>query len=169
MRDLAPLIVTAELPEALQSRADQLRREHFPPERNFLNAHVTLFHAIPAPYEDELKDVLASEARAKPVYARLEGVMSLGGGTALKLASPPMLELRERIAERFHGLLSAQDQQAPRLHITVQNKVSSTKAKALQTHLGAVIEPRDFAFRGLALHRYRGGPWETVKRWPFRG
>ena len=42
MRDLAPLIVTAELPEALQSRADQLRREHFPPERNFLKAHVTV-------------------------------------------------------------------------------------------------------------------------------
>ena len=65
VRDLAPLIVTAELPEALQSRADQLRREHFPPERNHLNAHVTLFHAIPAPYEDELKDVLAAEARAE--------------------------------------------------------------------------------------------------------
>jgi 2'-5' RNA ligase len=169
VRDLAPLIVTAELPEALQSRADQLRRDHFPPERNVLRAHVTLFHAIPAPYEDELKDVLAIEARAKPVPARLEGVMSLGGGTALKLSSPAMIEVRERIAERFHGLLTQQDQQAPRLHVTVQNKVSSTKAKALQAHLAAAIEPLDFAFAGLALHRYRGGPWETVKRWPFRG
>ena len=169
MRDLAPLIVTAELPEALQSRADHLRSDHFPPERNFLKAHVTLFHAIPAPYEDELKDALASEARAKPVQARLEGVMSLGVGTALKLSSPAMMELRERIADRFHGLLTAQDQQAPRLHVTVQNKVSSTRAKALQAHLAAVIEPRDFAFAGLALHRYRGGPWEAVKRWPFRG
>jgi 2'-5' RNA ligase len=169
VRDLAPLIVTAELPEALQSRADQLRREHFPAERNYLNAHVTLFHAIPAPYEDELKDVLAAEARAKPVPARLDGVRSLGGGTALKLSSPAMLELRERIADRFHGLLTVQDQQAPRLHVTVQNKVSSTKAKALQAHLAAAIEPRDFAFAGLALHRYRGGPWELVKRWSFRG
>ena len=80
-----------------------------------------------------------------------------------------MLELRERIADRLHGLLTAQDQQAPRLHVTVQNKVSSTKAKVLQAQLAAVIEPRDFAFAGLALHRYRGGPWETVKRWPFRG
>ena len=153
----------------MQSRADQLRHDHFPPERNFLKAHVTLFHAIPAPYEDELKDVLAAEARAKPVPARLEGVMSLGGGTALKLSSPAMLELRERIADRFHGLLTVQDQQAPRLHVTVQNKVSSTKAKALQAHLAAAIEPRDFAFAGLALHRYRGGPWELVKRWSFRG
>ena len=165
----APLIVTAELPEALQSRADQLRREHFPPERNHLNAHVTLFHAIAAPYEDELRDLLAVEARAKPIAARLDGVMSLGGGTALKLTSLTMLELRERIAERFHGLLTPQDLQVPRLHVTVQNKVSSTKAKALQAHLAATIEPRDFAFAGLALHRYRGGPWELVKRWSFRG
>ncbi len=116
-----------------------------------------------------MKDVLTALARAKPVPARLEGVMSLGGGTALKLSSPAMLELRERIAERFHGLLTQQDQQVPRLHVTVQNKVSSTKAKALQAHLAAVIEPRNFAFAGLALHRYRGGPWEAVKRWPFRG
>lgn len=169
MRDLAPLIVTAELPEALQSRADQLRREHFPPERNQLPAHVTLFHALPPQYEDELRDLLAAEAKARPVPARLEGVMSLGGGTALKLTSPAMLALRERIAERFHGLLTAQDQQVPRLHVTVQNKVSSFKAKALQAELAAVIEPRDFTFAGLALHRYRGGPWEPVKRWSFRG
>src|SRR4029078_4610727 len=67
VRDLAPLIVTAELAEALQSRADQLRREHCPPERNHLSARVTLCHAIPAPYEEELRDVLAVEARARPV------------------------------------------------------------------------------------------------------
>jgi hypothetical protein len=157
------------LPEALQSRADQLRRAHFPPERNHLSAHVTLFHAIPAPYEEELREVLAAEARVKPVAARLEGVMSLGGGTALKLTSQGMLQLRERIAERFHGLLTPQDQQVPRLHVTVQNKVSPTTAKALQQQLSATLEPRDFAFAGLALHRYRGGPWELVKRWSFRG
>jgi hypothetical protein len=165
----APLIVTAELPEALQSRADQLRRAHFPPERNVLKAHVTLFHAIPPAYEDEQRDLLALEARARPVPARLEGVMSLGGGTALKLTSPGMLELRERIAERLHGLLTPQDQQQPRLHVTVQNKVSASEAKALQQQLAVSVEPRDFAFAGLALHRYLGGPWETVRRWSFRG
>ena len=161
--------MTAELPEALQSRADQLRREHFPPERNHLAAHVTLFHALPPQYEDELRDLLASEARARPVPARLEGIMSLGGGTALKLSSLTMLDLRERIAERFHGLLTPQDQQVPRLHVTIQNKVTSTKAKALQAQLAAVIVPLDFTFAGLALHRYRGGPWELAKRWSFRG
>ncbi|MGN3975433.1 2'-5' RNA ligase family protein [Tsuneonella sp. SYSU-LHT278] len=167
--DLAPLIVTAELPEALQSRADQLRAAHFPPERNHLKAHVTLFHALPPMVEGELRDALAVEARAAPVRARLEGVMNLGRGTALRLCSPGMLELRERIADRLHGLLTPQDQQAPRLHVTIQNKVAPSVAKALQAALARTLEPRDFTFAGLALHRYRGGPWETVHRWPFRG
>ncbi len=165
----APLIVTAELPEALQSRADQLRKAYFPPARNVLQAHVTLFHALPPSVEDELRDALTAEARQKPVPARLEGVMSLGAGTALRLVSPAMLDLRERLAERFHGLLTPQDAHTPRLHVTIQNKVSPVEARTLQQSLNATIEPRDFAFAGLALHRYRGGPWEFVKRWPFRG
>ncbi|ANY21018.1 hypothetical protein A6F68_02523 [Tsuneonella dongtanensis] len=169
LRSSAPLIVTAELPEALQSRADQLRKAHFPPERNFLKAHVTLFHALPPMIEDEVREALAAEARSAPVEARLEGVMSLGRGTALRIASPAMLALRERLAERFHGMLTPQDSHAPRLHVTIQNKVSPDEAKALQAALADRIEPRAFAFRGLALHRYLGGPWETVQFWAFRG
>lgn len=165
----APLIVTAELPQALQTRADQLRQEHFPPARNHLKAHVTLFHALPPSVEAELRDALAAEARAAPIPGRLAGVMSLGRGTALRLESPGMLALWERLAARFHGLLTPQDGHRPRLHVTIQNKVAPSLAKALQQQLAASIEPRDFTFAGLALHRYRGGPWEFVRAWPFRG
>ena len=42
-----PLIVTALLDEAAQQRFDRLRRSHFPPERNHLDAHLTLFHRLP--------------------------------------------------------------------------------------------------------------------------
>src|SRR5687768_3614630 len=159
----APLIVTAELPQALQSRADQLRQLHFPPERNQLKAHVTLFHALPPSVEDELRDALAVEARARPPQARLEGIMNLGRGTALRIESSAMLALRERLADRFHGLLTPQDEHVPRLHVTIQNKVAPSVAKGLQQHVAGSFEPRDFAFAGIALHRYRGGPWEFVK------
>ena len=166
----APLIVTAVLPPDLHRWATRLRTAHFPPDRNFLEAHVTLFHALPPQYEQEVRDALAVEAReCAPVAARLEGVLSLGGGTALAIGSPAMIELRDRMAERFHGLLTGQDQHRPRLHVTVQNKVTASEAKALQAELGAAIEPRDFAFSALALHRYRGGPWEAVRSYPFRG
>ena len=166
----APLIVTAELPGDLKAWAERLRQEHYPIARNQVAAHVTLFHALPPSCEDELCEALALIAgQIAPVSARFEGVMSLGRGTALKIASPAMLTLRAGLARRFRGSLSAQDAPDPRLHVTVQNKVSEREARALQADLARTLEPRDFRFPGLALHRYRDGPWEFVKRWSFRG
>lgn len=168
--DPAPLILTAELPPDLHRWATGLRERHFPPERNYLEAHVTLFHALPPMVESELRDLLARVvSESAPVPARLEGIMNLGRGTALKLSSPAMLEIRERIAAHFRGMLSAQDMQSPRLHVTIQNKVPASEAKALQAELTGSIRQRDIAFPGMALFRYRGGPWESVRRFAFRG
>ena len=170
LADTDPFILTARLPADLHSWATGLRTEHFPPERNYLEAHVTLFHALPPQCRDEISEVLARiAAQTAPVPARLLGIMSLGGGTALKLESPAMLALRDEIAERFHGMLTKQDQHRPRLHVTIQNKVTSKEAKVLQAQLEGRVEERAFAFRGLELFRYRGGPWEKVRDFAFRG
>ena len=169
-RDDAPFILTAQLPKDMHAWATALRTAHFPPERNYLEAHVTLFHALPAQCGDEICETLVRIAGdTAPVAARLTGIMSLGGGTALKLESPAVLLLRDEIAERFHGMLTKQDQHRPRLHVTIQNKVTSKEAKALQAELDGTIQERGFAFRGLSLFRYRGGPWEQVREFAFRG
>jgi len=166
----ASLILTAELPPDLQVRMDALRRAHFPPARNHLAAHVTLFHALPPSAEDELREVLARIAAANaPLPARVTGVVSLGGGTAISLASPALLTLRDELAERFWPLLSAQDRHRPRLHVTVQNKVTSAQAKALQQQLAPQVMVEDFRIPGLALHAYLGGPWQHLKTVRFRG
>lgn len=166
----APLIVTAELPGDLKAWAEGLRQAHYPAERNRAEAHLTLFHALPPSCEDELRDALEAAAREHaPIPARLQGVMSLGTGTALKIESPAMTGLRRDLAARFHGLLTAQDAHEPRLHITIQNKVRANEAMALQTALARTLSPRDFRFVGLALHHYRDGPWDSVRRWSFRG
>ena len=168
--ETAPLIVTAQLPKDVHRWATRLRTEHFPAERNFLEAHVTLFHALPAQCEEELRDYLKQLAgELSPVNARLEGVMPLGGGTtALKITSDGMLMLRDQIADRFHGMLTQQDQHRPRLHITIQNKVTAKEAKALQQVLEFTVEPRAFKFIGLSLFRYLGGPWESIRDFTFR-
>ncbi len=148
-----PFIVTAELPADLFSWANGLRRTHFPPERNHLAAHVTLFHALAPSLREELPAVLARmAAEYAPPSAELTGLMNLGKGTALALTSPAMLSIRSEIADLFHGMLTAQDQHKPRLHITIQNKVTPEAARALQTELGPVVQPRRFAFTGLGLH-----------------
>ena len=166
----APLIVTAELPADIQGWAERLRRAHYPAERNQVAAHVTLFRALPPSIEEELRETLAAAARDHaPVPARFDGVVSLGTGTALKIVSPAMQALRAELAERFRGLLTPQDLSEPRLHVTVQNKVSEKAARALRAELARVLEPCGFRFAGLALSRYLGGPWELAKRWSFRG
>ncbi len=166
----APFIVTAELPGDMLAWADGLRRAHYPAERNKLAAHVTLFHSFAPSLREELRGVLsrmAGEFAAPP--ARIEGLMDLGSGTALAIESPAMLGIREHIAEHFHGALTAQDAHVPRLHITIQNKVTPQTAGALQRQLAATLIPRDFAFRGLGLHLYRETHWEGLGLWPFRG
>lgn len=164
-----PLIVIAMLPPDVFALADGLRRVHFPPESNRLPAHLTLFHALPPSCESELRSLLADLGKEfAPVPARLTGVISLGRGTALGVDSPDLLRLRDIIANRFAGNLTAQDSHRPRLHITVQNKVTATEARDLQAELAAKVMPRSFEFPGLALHFYDGGPWQAAGNWRFR-
>ncbi len=166
----APFIVTAELPADVFAWADALRRAHYPAERNRLAAHVTLFHSFAPSLRDELPRVLARiAAEFAPPMATLSGLMPLGTGTALAIASPGMLAIRAHIAEHFLGALTAQDRHEPRLHITIQNKVTPQAAKALQRELARDLETRTFSFTGLGLHLYRNPHWEPQGRWPFRG
>ncbi|MGE3690200.1 MAG: 2'-5' RNA ligase family protein [Novosphingobium sp.] len=166
----APFIVTAELPGDIFAWADALRRAHFPPERNKLAAHVTLFHSFAPSLRDELHRTLGRfAAEFSPPEARCEGLMDLGKGTALLIHSPGMLQVRAAIAEHFHGALTAQDKHEPRLHITVQNKVTPAEARALQHELAGSLHPRPFRFPALGLHLYRETHWEPIGLWPFRG
>jgi len=165
-----PFIVTAELPAGVLAWADGLRRAHFPLERNHLAAHVTLFHAFAPSLREELRPLLARLAgEIGPIPARVAGLMNLGRGTAIALESPGMLSLRARIADHFHGALTAQDQHPPRLHITIQNKVTAPEARALQRALEGLVPERRFTFAGLGLHRYVGPEWEPIGCWSFRG
>ncbi|UVO53286.1 2'-5' RNA ligase family protein [Sphingomonas sp. SUN039] len=147
--------------------ADALRRAHFPPERNFLRAHVTLFHHLPPSVTRELCDLLKDETRAPAPAARLASVVSLGRGVAYRIDSPDLTAVRARIADRFAAVLTPQDSAGWRPHITVQNKVAADVARALLATLSAGFAPRPLSIGGLAVWRYRGGPWEPVGAWAF--
>jgi 2'-5' RNA ligase superfamily len=101
--------------------------------------------------------------------ARISGLMKLGGGTALAIDCPDMVEVHGMIAERMHGLLTRQDAQALKLHITIQNKVSGEEARALQAKLAETLEPRSFRFHGLGLYAYEEGLWRHMRTFAFRG
>ena len=164
------LIVTALLAAPDQSRFDALRDAHFPPERNHLSAHLTLFHAIPHMLEDELRRRLAAfAAELAPPRATVTGLMNLGGGTAFRIASDDLEAIRADLSAAFRGHLTQQDSHGWRPHITVQNKVAASDARLLHDRLSAQFEPRPLGVAGLAYDKYAGGPWLPGRRYPFRG
>jgi hypothetical protein len=166
----APLIVTAQMGKADQLWADDLRARHFPPERNFLKAHITLFHHLPPGHIDEIRQRLSHATReCRAPKAEIKGLMLLGRGVAFEVRSPELLAIREELAEALTGLLVPQDIGRPKLHITIQNKVDPAEAKALFAALSADFEPCPLAIAELVLWRYLGGPWEEVQRWRFSG
>jgi 2'-5' RNA ligase len=146
-----------------------LRRLHFPPERNQVPAHLTLFHHLPPDVAPELDRRLAAYAAAPSPPATIADVISLGAGTAFRVASEELEDIRADLAEAFRGLLIPQDQAGWRPHITIQNKVEPREAKRLQQQLRATFQPRALAIKGLASWRYLGGPWEPLKSYTFRG
>jgi hypothetical protein len=166
----APIIITADMGKADQAWANGLRRAHFPAERNHVDAHITLFHHLPPSHLPEIKSRLAALVQDYPApVAFLGDIMLLGKAVAFRVDSPEMLSMREALADSFRGLLIPQDQATPKLHITVQNKVEMPVAKALHAHLLDNFRPRPLAISGLSAHYYRGGPWEHIGRWSFRG
>jgi hypothetical protein len=164
-----PIIVTADFHRDDFAWLEGLRRAHYPPDINRVPVHLTMFHALPPSAIDEAKRQLALMARELPPRATIAGLMDLGGGVAFRIVSADLDAIREELAEHFHGMLGVQDAVGWRPHITIQNKVAPKAARALLGELERTFHPRPLGIAGLSLHRYLGGPWESLARYPFRG
>ena len=168
MSELSPIIVSALFGRADQAWFDGLRRQHFPPERNQLDAHLTLFHHLPPSAAPELKQRLTQATRGrKAPTARVGGLMNLGRGVAFRIEAPELVRLRAELADAFAGLLTPQDAGGWRPHVTIQNKVTPAVAKLLLHSLSQGFAPREVEVAGLAAWWYRGGPWEPLSRHMF--
>lgn len=153
-----------------QGRFDRLREAHFPPERNYLSAHLTLFHHLPGDREGEVAEEIRDDCRDQtPITLTAAGLLFMGRGVAYKLEAPELVGLRRRLAKTWELFLTKQDQQGLRPHVTVQNKVAPEVARALHQRLEASFSPFEVRGEGLLLWRYLGGPWEKVGEHPFRG
>jgi hypothetical protein len=146
-----------------------LRRVHYPPERNRVPAHLTLFRHLPPSSADELGRRLARHAAAPPPKAAIVDIMDLGEGTALRVESDELEYIRDDLALALRGLLTPQDAAPWRPHVTIQNKVDPREARRLQANLRPGFRPRPLAIKGLASWRYCDGPWQPVRTHVFRG
>ncbi len=164
----APLILTLAMDDASFRRLDALRRAHFPPERNFIPAHVTLFHHLPGEEFAAICRTLALLARTTtPMRVEAGGLQFLGRGVAIRLASPELITLRAGLAREWGPWLTPQDRQPSRPHVTIQNKVPPDQARRLHEELGRTFSPFAIDGTGLTLWHYRGGPWEHAASFTF--
>ena len=153
-----------------QERFDRLRRAHFPPERNFLQAHLTLFHHLPGDRTDEIVATVEETCREQdPLTLRAKGLLFMGRGVAYAFDAPELVALRRRLAEGWGPWLTPQDRQGFRPHVTVQNKVPAQEARALHERLREGFSPFEVGGEGLSPWRYMGGPWRPVVAYPFEG
>ena len=164
----APLILTLKIDAQSFEFFDAMRREYFPPERNFLSAHVTLFHHLPGENLEntrrEIQRICAETAVFSLHFTRWR---FLGKGTAMTIESPELLSLRNSLAKVWSKDLTPQDGQKFQPHITVQNKVAPDQARRTFETLTANFEPRSGLAKGLTLWHYAGGAWKFEAEYMF--
>ncbi len=165
---LTPLILTAMLDESASHFFNQKRKEYFPAERNFIDAHLTLFHHLPY----EINIINAVEVlchQQKQIELRITGPVSIGKGVAYKAESKALVWLHKKLQEQWFDRLTLQDRQGLWPHITVQNKVSVQEAEQTLEEVRIGFVPFTAYAIGLKLWRYCNGPWEDLQTFVFAG
>ena len=169
-RSAAPLILTAQMEAEAALYFDRLRKAYFPAARNFIPAHLTLFHALPGARIGDWEEELAERCwQGAIIPARATGLRFTGNGVSIVVEAPDLVALHASLALSWREVLTPQDRQRFNPHVTVQNKVTSAHARQTFDALQAVFEPFAFEIEGLDLWHYRGGPWEAAGRFPFGG
>lgn len=159
------MLLTLTLGEPAQTLFQALRDRHFPPERNVVPAHVSLFHALPGEERGPIQKRLArleKDGLAVRPAVRVDAPYPMGRGVGFRLHSPGLAQIRAALAADWAPWLTPQDRQPFRPHVTVQNKVEPAVAKALLARLSAGFVPFETEGVAIRLWRYLGGPWEAL-------
>ncbi|GGC74122.1 hypothetical protein GCM10011504_59130 [Siccirubricoccus deserti] len=165
---MAPLILTLRLDAVAQARFDTERSTHFPPERNFLSAHLTLFHHLPGAEVDAVGSRLRAVCEGQPCFVlEVHDLWLMGRGVAYRLRSQALSRLHAKLVETWWDWLTPQDRQPLQPHVTIQNKAGAEQARALHDRLRSDFVPFDVLGTGLLLWHYRSGPWEPAAAYPF--
>jgi len=161
-----PLILTLLLDEEAHNYFTSLRNLYFPKYCNYLEAHLTLFHKLPAD-KKIITDTLKEMTNKAPMSLQVTGLKSMGTGVAFVIESAALMKLRKTLQEKFSRYLITQDRQKLWPHITVQNKVTAFKASQTLSLLQKDFKP--FTIQGLGIESwlYKDGPWEKVEEYRF--
>lgn len=165
---MQPLILTLKLDAAAFQYFEALRQQHFPPERNFLAAHLTMFHHLLgeelAKIKSDLPEICSTIENFSLVFPSWR---FLGKGAAINVEADELLKLRARLANIWRDWLTPQDRQKFQPHITVQNKVAPDEARRLFEKLAAEHSFFNGESEGVTLWHYLGAEWKFEEEFLF--
>lgn len=149
-----------------------LRKKYFPPKLNKLEAHLTLFHALP---ESKLEETIvptltrvAAQTQSFDIHASSPIRMKKGFAIAVPKAKGGEKAQSVHAALqgpwKQEGWLSEQDGGGFRVHYTVMNKVDDEEeVAAAMEEVKASFKGDKGRVEGLGLWRYERGYWRWVR------
>ncbi len=156
------------LDDGSQKFFNEMRKQYFPPQRNYLDAHLTLFHNLPAE-EPAIVDYLKQICYKRSDFLmKVSSIVSIGNGVAYKVESPELLAIHLELQKIWKHWLILQDQQKLWPHITIQNKTDANTANQLMNHLKVDFKPFNITALGFNLWEYKGGPWTSIEAFCFK-
>lgn len=145
---------------------NSLRQKYFPAERNFIDAHLTLFHALAneLTVTNTVKEICGHQSS---FVITVKALVSIGNGVAFTIESQELMQLHKSLQNKWLEFLSNQDKQKLWPHITIQNKVPVNEAKCVLNELQKNFKPFFLPAKGLQLWEYLNGPWRFVDEFLF--
>ncbi|KAH7236718.1 2'-5' RNA ligase superfamily-domain-containing protein [Fusarium redolens] len=153
-----------------------LRRQWFPSRLLKVDAHITLFHALPGSKLSEVKaditNVAARTARF-PIAVGNQDVYEMGKGVGIQLyaGQKRALSIRSELRGKWEPFLSDQDRREKwRGHYTVMNKQDDKEEvqKCLEYLKDGHIDSKG-TVEGLSLWLYDRGWWQENEVFKFSG
>lgn len=162
-----PVILTLKINAEAAAYFTDLRKQNFPSERNYLDAHLTLFHHLPGDQQSVFDMIKTVCSHQKPMLLQVTQVVSIGAGVAFKLECDDLKKLHKNMQQQFQQWLKPQDKQALWPHITIQNKVDRQVAVELKEKLSLDFKPFEIEGLGLSVWEYLNGPWNLLETIDF--
>jgi len=161
-----PLILTLAIDEISHNYFTTLRTQYFPKYCNYLEAHLTLFHHLPADV-DSINETVQQVCKRDNMLLEITGINNTGNGVAFTIASASLQQIHTELQQSFAPYLINRDKGDFLPHITIQNKVTAFKAKQTTDILLQDFKP--FTAQGIGIDSwlYLGGPWEKKKEYRF--
>ena len=165
-----PYLVTLGFDPSTFERLDRLRARYFPPSRNMVPSHLSLFHKLPGDEGESIDLALAGVSRwAEPIPLSFSGLKRTGRGMMATVEAPGLAAIRSSLARSFARWLTPQDRQPFHPHVTLMNKAERLEAEAAFEELQAAWSPWSGTGDRLILWRYLGGPWDEVASYALSG